>query len=150
MPDINRMRVMAFHVDGERGFGAGERRLLDLAAVLGERGYGNMIVCREGDELEREAKRLGFDTLGLPFLFDWDPVTAYLLKTASDVHGAIVHAHTDQAAGIAGLARHLGGAPWVAGDCIDLTAGAAEMGEAAARTYRRVLAPSYETAGNRS
>ncbi len=123
MPEKSRMRFTALHLDGEKGFRGGERQLLYLAEALREAGHGNIVVCREETPLQREAERRKFETLTLTFLCEWDPVTAWCVKRASDIHGAVVHAHTAHAAGIAALAERLGGRPWVAHRRVDFHLG---------------------------
>lgn len=98
-------RYRLFHLDSERGFRGGERQLLYLAAHLRERGHDNVVVCRRGDALDDEARRQGFDTLNLPFLFEWDPWSAWLLaREAARRGGAVLHAHTGHTAALARLA----------------------------------------------
>lgn len=97
-----------FHIDGERGLRGGERQLLYSAAALRARGHRNVVVCRKGAELEAEAKRQGFETLNLPFLFEFDPISAWrLAKTAAKTSRPVLHGHTAHAAGIAALAGRL-------------------------------------------
>src|SRR2546427_3512563 len=109
-----------FHVDGERGFRGGERQLLYLAAALRAKGHANIVGCRPGQELEREARRQGFETLALPFHFEFDLISAWKLgRAARGRSRAIVHAHTAHAAGIALVCRWLGGPPAVAHRRVD-------------------------------
>jgi glycosyltransferase involved in cell wall biosynthesis len=115
-------RSTLFHVDGERGFRGGERQLLYLAAALRARGRRNVVYCRAGEELEAEAKRQGFETRTLPFLNEWDPISACRLAADARREGAVVHAHTGHAAGLGGLAS-LGGAPFVAHRRVDFPVG---------------------------
>lgn len=111
-------RSTLFHVDGERGFRGGERQLLYLAAALRARGRRNVVYCRAGGELEAEAKRQGFETRTLPFWGEWDPISAWRLASDARREGAVIHAHTGHAAGLAALAS-LGGAPYVAHRRVD-------------------------------
>jgi glycosyltransferase involved in cell wall biosynthesis len=90
----------------------GERQLLCLAAALRARGRRNVVYARAGGELAREARRLGFEVRTLPFLFEWDPVSAWRLARDARREGAVVHAHTGHAAGLAALAT-LRGVPCV-------------------------------------
>lgn len=104
-----------WHVDGERGFRGGERQLLYLACALRARGHRNVIVCRAGEELEARAKLLGFETRTLPFLIEWDPVSALMLnRWAAE---GLVHAHTGHAVALAALARR----PFVAHRRVDFS-----------------------------
>jgi len=103
-----------FHIDDERALKGGERQLLYLAFQLRTLGHWNCIVCRSGSGLDAAARAAGFDRLHLPFLLEWDPVSAFLLrsqvqKTARAADGAkpehiVLHSHTAHAAGIAFLA----------------------------------------------
>ncbi len=115
-------RSTIFHVDGERGFRGGERQLLYLAAALRARGRRNVVYCRAGGELEAESVRRGFETRRLPFLGDWDPVSAWRLAADVRREGAAVHAHTARAAAVAALAS-IGGAPFVAHRRVDFAVG---------------------------
>ncbi|HXT01783.1 MAG TPA: glycosyltransferase [Elusimicrobiota bacterium] len=117
-------RSTLFHVDGERGFRGGERQLLYLAAALRARGRRNVVYCRAGAELDAEARRQGFETRALPFWSEWDPVSAWRLAADARREGAVIHAHTGHAAGIASLAA-LGGAPLVAHRRVDFGVGTA-------------------------
>ena len=106
--------LTVFHVDGERGLRGGERQLLYLAAALKAKGHENVVACRRGGALAKEAKTQGFTVMELPFAFEFDPVTAWAVARSSAKRPrAIVHAHTAHAAGIAALARTFGGAPTV-------------------------------------
>ncbi len=103
-----------FHLDGERGLRGGERQLLYLACALRARGHRNVVVCRKDFPLSREAQRLGLERLHLPFLTEWDPITALSLSLAcGKAQGPLLHAHTAHAASVAALAGWLGRIPWV-------------------------------------
>ncbi len=117
-------RSNIFHVDGERGLRGGERQLLYLAAALRARGRRNVMYCRAGGELEAESVRRGFETRALPFLSDWDPVSAWRLAADARREGAVMHAHTAHAAAVAALAA-IGGAPFVAHRRVDFAVGKA-------------------------
>lgn len=115
-------RSTLFHVDGERGFRGGERQLLYLAAALRARGRRNVVYGRAGGELEAEAKRQGFETRTLPFLNEWDPVSAWRLASDAKRENAVIHAHTGHAAGLGALAS-LRGVPFVAHRRVDFPVG---------------------------
>jgi glycosyltransferase involved in cell wall biosynthesis len=115
-------RSTVFHVDSERGFRGGERQLLYLAAALRARGRRNVVYGRAGGELLAEAARQGFEARALPFLGEWDPVSAWRLSADARREGAVIHAHTGRAAGVAALAA-LGGAPFVAHRRVDFAVG---------------------------
>lgn len=103
-----------FHLDGERGFRGGERQLLYLAAALRARGHRNTVVCRRGGALAREAQRLQLKTLFLPFLTEWDPLTALRLRSlALASENPILHAHTGHTAALAAMAGALRKLPHV-------------------------------------
>lgn len=110
-----------FHLDGERGFRGGERQLLYLAEFLRARGHENTVVCRKASPLERRALDRNFAVMNLPFLFEWDPLSAALLRRrAGRTAGPVLfHAHTAHAAALALLASGAGGPPWVAHRRVD-------------------------------
>lgn len=111
-------RSALFHVDGEAGFRGGERQLLYLAAALRARGRRNVVYARAGGELERRARALGLETRTLPFLGEWDPVSAWRLAADARREGALIHAHTAHAAALGAIAARLG-APCVAHRRVD-------------------------------
>jgi glycosyltransferase involved in cell wall biosynthesis len=115
-------RSSIYHVDGERGFRGGERQLLYLAAALRARGRRNVVYARAGGELEAEARRQGFETRTLPFLNEWDPVSAWRLAADARREEAVIHAHTGHAAGLGALAS-LRGVPFVAHRRVDFGVG---------------------------
>ncbi|MEK9145328.1 MAG: glycosyltransferase, partial [Elusimicrobiota bacterium] len=113
-------RLTIFHIDGERGLRGGERQLLYLAAQMRELGHENIVACRWGSPLSREASALGLRRLHLPFRGEWDPVSAWMLRRAASKAAApVLHAHTAHGAGVASLASRLGGPPWVAHRRVD-------------------------------
>ncbi|MBI4803575.1 MAG: glycosyltransferase family 4 protein [Elusimicrobia bacterium] len=105
-------RLLIFHLDDGRELRGGQRQLLYLVKELNLLGHLNHIVCRGGSPLETTAKRKKFNTISLPYFFEWDPVSAFLLKkkikaaSASGGHGGppVLHAHTSHAAAISYLA----------------------------------------------
>lgn len=97
------------HLDGERGFRGGERQLLYLASALRARGFENVIACRYGRGLDLEARRLGFETLPVPWFCEWDPITAVgVIRRARRARRPILHAHTAHAASIAAMGAAAG------------------------------------------
>lgn len=130
-------RRAVYHVDGERGLRGGERQLLYLAAALRARGRRGVVYARGGGELAAEAVRLGFETRTLPFLGEWDPLSAARLGAAARREGAVIHAHTAHAAGLAALAS-LSGARWVAHRRVDFPVGALSARLKYARAGRTV------------
>ncbi len=115
-------RSTLFHVDGERGLRGGERQLLYLAAALRARGRRNAVYARAGGELEEQARRLGFEVRTLPFLGEWDPVSAWRLARDARRESAVIHAHSAHASGLAALAS-LRGVPCVMHRRVDFTVG---------------------------
>ncbi len=107
-----------YHLDGERGMRGGERQLLYLASALRARGRRGVICARAGGELEAESRKQGFETIPLPFLGEWDPISAAKLAWRARREGAVLHAHTAHAAGIAAMASWAG-APAVAHRRVD-------------------------------
>ncbi|MBI4051275.1 MAG: glycosyltransferase, partial [Elusimicrobia bacterium] len=94
-----------FHLNGERGIRGGERQLLYLADYLRRRGHRNIIVCRKDHPLDLETRSHNLDTLYLPFLNEWDPLSAWKLRRElKKFKRPIVHAHTSHAAALAFLA----------------------------------------------
>ncbi|MBI4678480.1 MAG: glycosyltransferase [Elusimicrobia bacterium] len=94
-----------YHLDGERTLRGGERQLLYLAAALERRGHRNVVVCRKGSLLDAEASRLGLKTAHLPFLTEWDPLSAMMLRImAGRSVNPVVHSHTAHTAALAALA----------------------------------------------
>lgn len=105
-------KLLIFHLDDGRELRGGQRQLLYLVKELNLLGHLNYIVCRSGSPLETTAKRKNFKTIPLPYLFEWDPVSALLLnrkiRAIADALGhaapPILHAHTSHAAAISYLA----------------------------------------------
>jgi glycosyltransferase involved in cell wall biosynthesis len=54
------------HIDLGESLRGGQRQLLNLARGLRERGYGQIVVCREGSDLETCARKEVFPTFSLP------------------------------------------------------------------------------------
>jgi len=103
-------RLTIFHLDDERGFRGGERQLLYLASALRTAGHENVICCRAGSALEREARTQGFEVMVLSFAFEFDLTSARrLARAAGQRPRAVVHAHTGHTVGIAVLCQMLGG-----------------------------------------
>jgi glycosyltransferase involved in cell wall biosynthesis len=108
--------LTVFHVDGERTLRGGERQLLYLACGLRRCGLRGVVACREGGLLDGEARRLGLERLHLPFFFEWDPASAWMLSRAARRSApALLHAHTAHACAVSSLA----GLPWVAHRRVD-------------------------------
>ncbi len=103
----------------------GERQLLYLACYLRSQGHDNTVVCRRGSALERESRRLRLELLRLPFLGEWDPISAALLRQAAELSRLppLLHAHTGHTAALAYLASRVGGPPWVVHRRVDFHLG---------------------------
>lgn len=97
-----------FHLDGERGLRGGERQLLYLVAALRARRRRGVVYARRGCELAAEASRCGYEVRYLPFMGEWDLVSAARLAVSARREGAVLHAHTAHAAGISALASWAG------------------------------------------
>lgn len=102
-------RLTVYHLDDGRELRGGQRQMLYLVKELGRLGHDNIIVCRRGSPLHAAASRKGFRTLTLPYYFEWDPVSALLLRRALKAlppGGAppILHSHTGHTAAVSWLA----------------------------------------------
>ena len=96
--------LTVFHIDGEKGLRGGERQLLYLACALRRRGHRSVVACREPSPLAAEAARLGLERLALPFLAEFDPLSAAALRRAAGrAERPVLHAHTAHAASVAAL-----------------------------------------------
>jgi len=103
-------RLTVFHLDDGKELRGGQRQLLYLAKELSRLGHANTVVCRAGSPLHKAAERKGFPVLTLPYFFEWDPVSALLLRRAVKNLGAaagsppVLHSHTSHTAAISWLA----------------------------------------------
>ncbi|MCM2268332.1 MAG: glycosyltransferase family 4 protein, partial [Elusimicrobiales bacterium] len=87
----------------------GQRQMLYLVKELNKAGHDNTIVCRKGSPLHKAALRKAFKTLTLPYLTEWDPVSAVLLRRALKALPAggqppLLHSHTGHTAAVSWLA----------------------------------------------
>ncbi|MDD8027233.1 MAG: glycosyltransferase family 4 protein [Acidobacteriota bacterium] len=106
------MNKVVFHVDDSRNLRGGERQVLYLATGLEKLGGRSFIVCRARSPLDKEARKLGIETIHVPFLFEGDILSAFLLarriKAVIRRLGPgtlpILHAHTGHAAAAVHLA----------------------------------------------
>lgn len=103
----NRLRV--FHLDDGRELRGGQRQLLYLAKELQDLGHDNTVVCRHGSPLHAAAQRKSLKVLTLPYYFEWDPVSALLLRRTLKALPAqdsppVLHSHTSHTAAISWLA----------------------------------------------
>lgn len=102
-------RLSVFHLDDGKELRGGQRQLLYLVKELNLLGHDNTVVCREDSPLQKAALRKGFKTLTLPYFFEWDPVSALLLRRALKSLPAgnfppVLHSHTSHAAAVSWLA----------------------------------------------
>jgi glycosyltransferase involved in cell wall biosynthesis len=103
-------RLTVFHLDDGKELRGGQRQMLYLVKELDRLGHDNTVVCRHGSPLHSAALRKNFKVLTLPYFFEWDPVSALLLRRAIKALPAsggpppILHAHTSHAAAMAWLA----------------------------------------------
>jgi glycosyltransferase involved in cell wall biosynthesis len=105
-------RFLIFHLDDGKELRGGQRQLIYLVKELNKLGHVNYIVCKKNSPLEHTALRKGFNTIALPYFFEWDPISALLLNrtirtvAAACVHcdPPILHAHTSHTAAVSYLA----------------------------------------------
>lgn len=91
------MKYTVFHLDDGKELRGGEHQVLRLVKELNKLGHNNYIVCRNNSMLFNEAKKRNFQTICVPYFFEWDPVSAIILRRAADKlkNGTTVfHAHT--------------------------------------------------------
>jgi len=99
-----------FHLDDGKELRGGQRQLLCLAKELSALGHKNIIVCRKNSPLSRQAARIGLEIFTLPYFFEWDPVSAVILryKIRTEIKNqalpAILHSHTSHTAAHSWLA----------------------------------------------
>ncbi len=103
-------KLQIFHLDDGRELRGGQRQMLYLVKELNKLGHSNHVVCRKGSPLERTAKRKGFSTITLPYFFEWDPVSAFILNArikaaaGGSAEPPVLHSHTSHAAAVSYLA----------------------------------------------
>jgi len=83
--------------------------MLYLVKELDRLGHDNTVVCRHGSPLHAAALRKNFKTFTLPYYFEWDPLSALLLRRALKSLPAgnfppVLHSHTGHTAGVSWLA----------------------------------------------
>lgn len=98
-----------FHLDDGKELRGGQRQMLYLVKELDRLGHRNTVVCRAGSPLHKAALRKNFRTLTLPYLTEWDPVSALLLRRKLKAlppgqHPPILHTHTGHTAAVSWLA----------------------------------------------
>lgn len=102
-------RLTVFHLDDGKELRGGQRQMLYLVKELARLGHDNTVVCRHGSPLHAAALRKNFKTLTLPYYFEWDPVSALLLRRALKAlppagTPPILHSHTGHTAAVSWLA----------------------------------------------
>ena len=102
-------RLTVFHLDDGKELRGGQRQMLYLVKELDRLGHDNPVVCRHGSPLHAAALRKNFKTLTLPYYFEWDPLSALLLRRALKRLPAgntppVLHSHTGHTAGVSWLA----------------------------------------------
>ena len=102
-------RLTVFHLDDGKELRGGQRQLLYLVKELNLLGHDNTVVCRESSPLHRAAQRKNLKTFTLPYLFEWDPLSALLLRHRLKSLQAgplppVLHSHTSHAAAVSWLA----------------------------------------------
>ncbi|OGR53101.1 MAG: hypothetical protein A2049_05120 [Elusimicrobia bacterium GWA2_62_23] len=98
-----------FHLDDGKELRGGQRQMLYLVKELNKLGHDNTVVCRAGSPLHNAARRKNFKTLTLPYLTEWDPVSAVLLRRALKAlppggQPPLLHTHTGHTAAVSWLA----------------------------------------------
>ncbi|MEK7388480.1 MAG: glycosyltransferase [Elusimicrobiota bacterium] len=97
-----------FHLDSEVGMRGGQRQLLYLAAALHARRRRGVVYTRARSALAAEAAQLGLEVRSLPFIGEWDVLSACRLKLDARRENAILHAHNAHTAAVAALAAAAG------------------------------------------
>ena len=102
-------RLTVFHLDDGKELRGGQRQMLYLVKELDRLGHDNTVVCRHGSPLHAAALRKNFKTFTLPYYFEWDPLSALLLRRALKSLPAgnfppVLHSHTGHTAGVSWLA----------------------------------------------
>lgn len=101
--------MKVIHLDTGRDWRGGQSQVLMLSQGLLAKDCDSLIVAKKGSALGRRAREQGVPVQELPLRFEADiGSAARLKKIAAAETGAIVHAHTPHALGIALLARGLG------------------------------------------
>jgi len=107
-------RLTVFHLDDGKELRGGQRQLLYLVKELNLLGHDNTVVCRDNSPLHKAALRKGFKTFTLPYFFEWDPLSALLLRRKLKSLPAgqfppLLHTHTSHTAAVS----------WLASVCLD-------------------------------
>jgi len=102
-------RLTVFHLDDGKELRGGQRQMLYLVKELEKLGHDNTVVCRHGSPLHAAAARKNFKTLTLPYYFEWDPLSALLLRRVirnlpPAATPPVLHSHTSHTAAVSWLA----------------------------------------------
>ncbi len=109
---LKKMNRIIFHLDDSRNFRGGERQVIYLAREAQKLGEKNYIVAREDSPLINEASMQAIGNFTLPYLFEWDFISAIILalkakKICSTSAIPIFHSHTGHTSAIALMASSL-------------------------------------------
>ncbi|MBP7796571.1 MAG: glycosyltransferase family 4 protein [Elusimicrobiales bacterium] len=101
--------LITFHLDDSKNLRGGERQVLYLAEELKKLGVENYIVTRKNSPLYFKSKEKTIKTLTLPYLFEWDIISAamlaYKIKSINkSKKKVIIHSHTGHTSSLAFLA----------------------------------------------
>ena len=69
-----------FHLDDGKELRGGQRQTLHLARELNNLGHKNFIVCRKHSPLEKASIENKLEIVNLPYIFEWDILSALILK----------------------------------------------------------------------
>ncbi len=96
---------IAFHLDDGKELRGGQRQALHLAAELNKSGHRNIVVCRENSPIEKAAAQKNLETINLPYIFEWDILSAFkLAKKIKNLNARpILHSHTAHTAAMSYL-----------------------------------------------
>lgn len=102
-------RLTVFHLDDGKELRGGQRQMMYLVKELEKLGHDNTVVCRHGSPLHAAAARKNFKTLTLPYYFEWDPLSALLLRRVIKnlppaATPPVLHSHTSHTAAVSWLA----------------------------------------------
>lgn len=91
--------IIVFHLDDSKNLRGGERQVIYLAEELKKLGVENYIVSRKNSPLFLKSREKGIKTLTLPYLFEWDIISATILaykikRINKNNKKVIIHSHT--------------------------------------------------------
>lgn len=102
--------IIVFHLDDSSNLRGGERQVLYLAKELLELGIENYIVGKKNSPLVENSKKYSIPTITLPYLFEFDIISAVLLARKikainKNKKNVILHTHTGHTPTIALLTK---------------------------------------------